>query len=83
MSINYAQDDAARGRRLISDLFRKEKIDGDKWTQGLFGNMQGSELEDVEVLERWMRVIFGDDVWECRRVVLTAIAGATRGRSYL
>ena len=36
-------------------------MSGDEWTQKLFRNIQGSELDGVEVLERWMQMIFGDD----------------------
>ena len=35
---------------------------GDEWTQKLFRNIQGSDLDGVEVLEWWMQMIFGDDV---------------------
>ena len=36
----------------------------------------------MEVLGRWMHVIFGDDVWEYHRVVLTAITRSMEIKCY-
>ena len=57
-------------------------MEGDKWTQKSFTNIYGSELDNMEVLERWMHVIFGDGIWNFHRVVLMTITRSMKIKCY-